>query len=172
MASLDQNVVIVPSLNAPDIEKDEEGMSDEEDDRIQMPLSLSIWSTSNGLTPLGSIHLKSNIVSSLRIANDASIIKWHSSGNQVCVIAAGEVVLLNTVWRLPNNEQITYTKVALRDNDGENEEDVALFPRCELSIKSRKMLEASSLCLCSSGTCLLVGCDRGMYPRITTLYSH
>ena len=163
VASLEQRLrsVVVPEALYDPHEDEEEAMSEDADDKDQLPVELSICSTSSGVNRLGGITLKSTLKQSLVVERSASVLKWNSTGKVICAIICGEVILIDLSWKHPTKEgNWSYASVALRDD--EDEEDISQFYTCSLRVKSRKAISASSIWLCNNGSHILVGSDRGM----------
>ena len=132
-----------------------------ESTRSQEIFTLTVWSTSCGMGRLGSIIFKDGISGGSWTTANAIQIVWHLSGDRICIILCGELVILDVVWKHRYSDDVGYATAALRCDEGENEESVASFVRCELRMKFKIQLDARSLCQGSNGTEILVGCSRG-----------
>ena len=131
---------------------------------------VSIWSTSCGMNRVGFITLE---VLQLKLDNrntassSQNCIIWHPSGSQICTIIASDVYILNLAWNHPDRTgEYNYDQAALRNDEGEDEDDVARLLNCSLSITLRKRLNASSSTLTSCSRYILIGSDRGIVYRI------
>ena len=160
--SRQSNDILVEDNIKEDSSDEGEEMSEEIDDSKSMPVVLSIWSLLNGYHLLGCLTIKNNISSQLNIKNDSSIIAWNSTGDLICVLLFGEILILDILWKYKNNNEIcNYFKSSLNQMDLNDDETPNNFACCDLSIKLRRQLEAVSLCICNNSKCLLVGSDRG-----------
>jgi len=145
---------------------EEEGILEEKEDARTMPVELSIWSISNGYQPLGSVNIKYNTTSIFKVLNDTCVAIWNSSGDKICLIVFGELIMVDLIWKYKNSKDpCSYFKACMKDDtDSSGSSDdynSMLLVECELNTLFRKQLEAVSLCLCTGGRHLLVGTDRG-----------
>ena len=124
-------------------EGEEEIMFGHVDEHTELPVELGIWSTSSGLRPLGNITLVPNMKHALNVDRSANVLKWNPTGKTICVVVSGEVFLVDLSWTSQKGGSLSYTGVALRDDD--DEEDIAQFSPCLLRIRLRKALAASSV---------------------------